>query len=72
MSWRLTEQVAELRGLRPLPRIVLLHLANFCNDEGENAFPDMATLVRKTSCSRRAVEPDGHRGELTADLVRRK
>lgn len=43
-------------NLEPTRKAVMLVLANFANDEGENAYPAVGTIASMTSYTRRTVQ----------------
>lgn len=55
MSILLMAHTFDLSDLTAGQKLVLLVMANFANDEGENVYPNHTTIAKKTSLSRRTV-----------------
>lgn len=52
MAWAIEQQVAK----HPTQRLVLICLANYCDKDGDSAFPAVSTLALDTGLSRRQVQ----------------
>jgi DNA-binding transcriptional MocR family regulator len=56
MTWRLIRPIWRLENVTASQRLVLLALASFADERGENAYPSQATLSRMCCCSRSTVK----------------
>jgi len=56
MSVRVMSWVWEQSKAEPTDRLVLLAIADCANDAGAEAYPSMATLVKKTGLHERSVQ----------------
>ena len=55
MTWRLIRPIWRLENVTASQRLVLLALASFTDERGENAYPSQATLARMCCCNRSTV-----------------
>jgi DNA-binding transcriptional MocR family regulator len=56
MTWRLIRPIWRLENVTASQRLVLLALASFTDERGENAYPSQSTLARMCCCSRSTVK----------------
>ena len=63
MTWRLIRPIWRLGNVTASQRLVLLALASFTDQRGENAYPSQSTLARMCCCSGRTIR------RALADLI---
>lgn len=56
MTW--AQEASKAHNLPPLRRLVLLTMANYADQDGDNVFPSLSTLVEDTGLSKNAIR--GH------------
>jgi hypothetical protein len=55
MTWRLIRPIWRLADVNATQRLVLLALASFTDQRGDNAYPSQSTLARMCCCTARTI-----------------